>query len=251
MKSEVLRVGRTVMSAMLDVIMPPFDPSQSGENIWGDVKFLDEPCCACCGFPFDYAVGEGALCAPCLIKKPPYESARAAMVYDDASRPLILSFKHGGKTENLSRFAAQLSRVGREFLVDADYIVPVPLHSTRRIHRRYNQSVLLARSLSKMTNVSFDPDILYRQKATPSQGGKTAAGRRRNVLGAFNIREASKDRLCGKHIIVIDDVMTTGATVEACASILLRSGAKRVDVLCLARVIKENRLKQDKPYGQS
>ncbi len=239
------------MSTMLDIIMPPYDPTQGGDHNWTNVNFLDDPCCACCGFPFDYAVGEGALCASCLIKRPPYDSARAAMIYDDASRPLILSFKHGGKTENLSRFAAQLSRVGREVLPQADYIVAVPLHATRRIYRRYNQSVLLARAVAKITNVRFDPNILHRQRATPSQGGKSAAGRRRNVSGAFTIREASKARLNGKHIIVIDDVMTTGATVEACVSILLRSGAKRVDVLCLARVIKENRPKQDKPYGQS
>lgn len=239
------------MSTMLDIIMPPYDPTQGGDENWTNVNFLDDPCCACCGFPFDYAVGEGALCASCLIKRPPYDSARAAMIYDDASRPLILSFKHGGKTENLSRFAAQLSRVGREVLPQADYIVAVPLHATRRIYRRYNQSVLLARAVAKITRVRFDPNILHRQRATPSQGGKSAAGRRRNVSGAFRVRKTSKARLKGKHIIVIDDVMTTGATVEACVSILLRSGAKRVDVLCLARVIKENRPKQDKPYGQS
>jgi len=235
----VQSVTRGVTRAGLDIILPPQDPFSKSDQDWEDIQYLDEPCCDTCGFPFEYAVGKGALCAGCLARPPRYISARAAFIYNDASRDIILSFKHGGRTENLSRFAAQLRRAGRGFLSDADLIVPVPLHRTRRIKRRYNQSVLLGRALSRITNASFEPNSLRRIRATASQGGQSAAGRKRNVQGAFAVEERAKERLEGANVVLIDDVMTTGATLDACASVLLRSGANRVDALCLARVIRE------------
>lgn len=248
-KREVFRAVRNVANSVgrqaLDIVLPPQDPFKDDESDWAEVSFLDAPCCNICGFPFEYDMGAGALCGACLTKPPRYNSARAAMIYDDASRPLILSFKHGGKTQNLAKFAAQLRRVGREFLPEADFIVPVPLHKSRRISRRYNQSALLGRALTKITTAEFDPDILRRSRATPTQGGQSAAGRRRNVQGAFRVEDKAKTRLKGANIVLIDDVMTTGATVEACASLLLRTGAKRVDVLCLARVIRTDISKKD------
>jgi ComF family protein len=237
-KREAFRRIRNVARAGVDVILPPTDPFRETEKAWRDVKFLDEPCCVQCGFPFEYSIGDGVQCAACLTRPPRYSQARSALVYDDASRPLILAFKHGGKTEHLARFVAQLSRVGRTFLERADMIIPVPLHNRRLIRRRFNQSGLLARRLAKLTGIKFEPDILFRIKATPSQGGKSAAGRRRNVRGAFRVPDKDKQKVKGKHIVLIDDVLTTGSTVEACASVLLASGAKQVDVLCLARVIR-------------
>lgn len=255
-KSEVLSTVRNaakgVLRQGLDIVLPPRDPFRdSDESEWAKISFLDEPCCAQCGFPFEYDMGEGMQCAGCLARPPRYSSARSAMIYDEASRPFILSFKHGGKTDNLARFAAQLSRAGRGFLKDADYIIPVPLHNKRRIQRRYNQSALLARALAKITIAEFDPDLLRRTRHTMSQGGQSAKGRRRNVRGAFAVPIESKPRIAGAHIVIIDDVMTTGATVEACASILLRSGAKRVDVLCIARVVRTDINQKENIYGQS
>ena len=241
----VQSVTRGVTRAGLDIVLPPEDPFSKSDKDWEDIQYLDEPCCHKCGFPFEYAVGEGALCAGCLARPPRYTSARAALVYNDASRDIILSFKHGGRTENLSRFAAQLRRAGRGFLPDADIIVPVPLHRTRRIRRRYNQSTILGRALVRITNASFEPDSLRRIRATASQGGQSAAGRKRNVQGAFAVSEGKQDRVSGANIVLIDDVMTTGATLDACASVLLRSGANRVDALCLARVIREQRSQKD------
>jgi len=235
-----------------DIVLPPRDPFRdSDESDWAKVSFLDEPCCAQCGFPFEYDMGEGLQCAGCLARPPRYSSARSAMIYDDASRPFILSFKHGGKTDNLARFAAQLRRAGRGFLPEADYIIPVPLHNKRRVQRRYNQSALLARALAKMTSAEFDPDLLRRVRNTLSQGGQSAKGRRRNVQGAFAVPDDAKLRLKGAHIVIVDDVMTTGATVEACASILLRSGARRVDILCLARVVRTDVQNKENTHGQS
>lgn len=251
-KREVFRtvqtVTRGVARAGLDIVLPPQDPFTKSDKDWEDIQYLDEPCCAVCGFPFEYAVGEGALCAGCLAKPPRFTTARAAFVYNDASRDLVLSFKHGGRTENLSRFAAQLRRAGRRVLPNANLIVPVPLHRTRRIKRRYNQSTLLGRALARVTNASFEPDALRRIRATASQGGQSASGRKRNVQGAFAVKEPGKERLQGANIILIDDVMTTGATLDACASVLLRSGANRVDALCLARVIRDQRSQKDSQH---
>lgn len=230
---------------IIDIVLPPQslltghvrDAGGDG-SIWSAVNFLDEPCCDICGFPFEFDQGPDILCGRCVVKKPAFDRARAAFQYDDVSRSMVLAFKHGGRTQGLATFAAHMRRAGRRFLPEADFLVPVPLHYSRRIKRRYNQSVLLGRALSRISAPEFNPDCLSRRRATPTQGGKTAAGRRRNVQGAFDIREGHEDKIAGAHIVLIDDVMTTGATLESCARTLKRAGARRVDALVLARVVK-------------
>ena len=229
----------------IDIILPPqslltgsLEAGGIEGDIWGEVTFLDEPCCHICGFPFEYDEGALALCARCSIKRPAYDSARAGFKYDDVSRPLVLGFKHGGRTEGLKMFAGHMRRAGRHLLKNADYLVPVPLHRTRRIRRRYNQSALLARALSKISAPRFDPDILKRHRTTPTQGGRSASSRHRNVQGAFSVRETAEARIKGANIVLIDDVMTTGATLESCARTLKRAGAVKVSALTLARVVK-------------
>ena len=230
---------------IVDIVLPPQSlvTGQIGDagadaDIWSNLNFLDEPCCKVCGFPFEYDEGGETLCGRCSIRLPAYDMARAPFQYDDASRSMILGFKHGGRTEGLGAFAAHMRRAGRRFLGEADYLLPVPLHFSRRVKRRYNQSSLLARALGRISRPEFDPDILIRRRSTPPQAGKTAAGRHRNVQGAFMIRETAQCRVKGAHIVLIDDVMTTGATLEACAKVLRRAGASRVDALTLARVVK-------------
>ncbi len=230
---------------IVDIVLPPQslvtghirDAGADG-GIWSKVNFLDEPCCRLCGFPFEFDQGSDMLCGRCAVKKPAYDMARAAFQYDDVSRSMVLEFKHGGRTQGLAAFAAHMRRAGRAFLPEADALIPVPLHYSRRIKRRYNQSALLGRSLARISVPDFNPDSLVRERATQTQGGKSASGRRRNVQGAFAIREGHKNRLAGAHIVLIDDVMTTGATLESCARTLKRAGAKRVDALVLARVVK-------------
>lgn len=227
--------------AVIDTLLPPqellgLDADPIAKRMWADVTFLDAPWCEACGFPFEYAVQGGSLCARCSVKRPAFDRARAAMAYDDGSRALILSFKHGGRTEGLASFAAQMRRAGRDILTDADLLIPVPLHSTRLIKRRYNQATLLARALAKITPAEFAPDVLFRTRRTDSQGGFNARARAENVRGAFSVNQI--DRIKGRNLVLIDDVLTTGATLEACARALKQAGAARVDGICLARVAK-------------
>ena len=233
------------VDALLDLAMPPQSlltgsPAVGGVegDLWGAIRFLDNPCCRICGFPFDFAQGDGALCGRCAARPPAFDHARAAFGYDDNSRKMVLDFKHGGRTHGLKTFGIHMSRAGRDFLPDADFIIPVPLHASRLVKRRYNQSALLARALRPYTPAQFDPDILMRSRATATQGGKTAVGRRTNVRGAFKVRPRASDRLQGKRVVVIDDVMTTGATLGACSKALKRAGAVKVDALVLARVVR-------------
>lgn len=228
---------------LLDTVFPPQSlltgrPVTAGDmegELWAQVSFLDNPCCAACGFPFEFDVGKTALCGRCAARRPAYDRVRAAMRYDDDSRKLVLDFKHGGRTAGLKVFAGHMRRAGREFLPAADYLIPVPLHPARLRARRYNQSALLCAAIDKRR---FDPDILLRRKNTASQGGQTVSGRRRNVSGAFAVRPGAKDRLRGKNVVLIDDVFTTGATLEACARALRKGGAKSIDAITLARVVK-------------
>jgi len=161
-------------SSVVDIILPPqslltgdIRDAGSDGDIWAHVKFLDEPCCNLCGFPFEFDQGCDVLCGRCIAKPPAYENARAAFQYDDNSRSMLLSFKHGGRTEGLNAFAAHMRRAGRRFLSQADYLVPVPLHFSRRVKRRYNQSVLLARALSRISPPNLAPDLLKRHRPTP------------------------------------------------------------------------------------
>ncbi|MEE9347029.1 MAG: ComF family protein [Robiginitomaculum sp.] len=236
--------------AALNLVFPPQSlltgAPTTGRNmeseLWAAVRFLDDPCCAACGFPFEYDHGTAVLCGACSARKPSYRHARAAMAYDDDSRKLVLDFKHGGHTAGLSIFATHMARAGRAFLGDADFLVPVPLHRSRLLRRRYNQATILGRALAAQTGRAFDAGILRRAKKTSTQGGKSARERRRNVSGAFAVRERAKPRLKGAHIVLIDDVFTSGATLESCARALKKNGAGTVDALTLARVVKPARV---------
>lgn len=245
---------------MLDIILPPqklleggLSDGQGGIDgeLWGQIRFLDNPCCDACGYPFEFDAGIDPLCGNCTIRHPAYDKARAAFVYDHVSRKLVLSFKHGGRTEGLDMFVTHMRRAGRQFWDDADMLIPVPLHPTRLIKRRYNQAALLARALSKQTGVPFNPDLLFRTRATPSQGEQTGKGRFRNVRGAFEVPRQVKHKIQNAHVVLIDDVMTTGATLESCARTLKRAGAAYINVVTLARTVRERTGPNGDDYAQS
>ncbi len=160
------------------------------------------------------------------------------MRYDEASRELILAFKHADRTEAAPVFARWLEQAGAESIAEADFVAPIPLHWSRLFRRRYNQAALLAGALARRGGRVFAPDLLRRIRATERQGHKSRSARWRNVAGAIAVAPAWIAAIQGRRILVVDDVVTTGATVGAATKALLAAGAAAVDILALARVVK-------------
>jgi len=210
---------------------------------WEAVHFLAEPLCERCGQPFELDPAATASCAACLAHPPDYGRARAVFRYDEASRPLVLRFKHADRTSAAPHFARWMARAGADLLADSDIIVPVPLHRWRLWRRRYNQAALLALALARLAGQRCAPDALVRARATPSQGTLGRNQRRRNVHGAFRLRRAAAVE--GRRVLLIDDVLTSGATVGECVRVLRQGGATEVDVLTLARVVLAPALESD------
>lgn len=238
------RAGRSA----LNFVYPPLcvgcralvgEPGSLCATCWQGVEFLDGPACECCGLPFELDPGPGTRCAACLAEPPVFDRARAVMRYDEASKGPILALKHADRLDLIPGFARWLDRAGRAMLDETDVIVPVPLHPLRLWARRYNQSAEMARALGRMTAKPVAPLALVRVRATPSQGEMPSAkARRRNMRGAFRVPAGRRAAVEGKAVLLVDDVLTTGATVEACARALKRAGAVKVHVLALARVVK-------------
>jgi len=245
--------------AALDFVFPPTcpvsdvpvdAPGHLAPEAWATLTFVTEPLCERCGAPFAFDPGDGVDCAACLTRPPVVARARSVLVYDDVSRGLVLQLKHAARTDGLVTFANWMAlAVGSTGDVPGTAkrgstigpqvrIVPIPLHPARLRARRFNQSALLARALADRAGGVFDPDILKRTRATPTQAGKSAKGRARNVAGAFKVREKRRPELRGAHVLLVDDVFTTGATLDAAARALLAGGAKRVEAVTLARVVR-------------
>jgi len=239
---------RKARRSVLDLFYPPLcivcrepvsDPGSLCPDCWRTLHFLDGPACAACGLPFEIDPGGETLCAACLTHPPAFDKARAILRYDDASRKPVLALKHADRLDLVPAFGRWLERTGREFIAQSDLIVPVPLHRFRLWSRRYNQSAELARVLSRLAGVPADPMALARVRPTPSQGQMpSASARRRNVRGAFAVPENRRSTVAGKRILLVDDVLTTGATANACAKALKRAGAQKVFVVALARVVR-------------
>jgi ComF family protein len=232
---------------LLDAVLPPrclkcgeivADPGSLCGQCWPTLRLLSTPCCACCGLPFEFEMGEGSLCAACTADRPLYDRARAALTYDDASRDLILRFKHADRIDGAATFAGWMARAGVELVASADLIAPVPLHRWRLVRRRYNQAAILANAIGGLRGKPVVPDLLVRRRATPSQGHLGRSQRHRNVAGAFALHPGRGQVARGARILLVDDVLTTGATADACARTLRNAGAKAVDLLVLARVVR-------------
>jgi ComF family protein len=239
--------ARGWLRGALDVALPPLaldDGTHAAavqsqglsSEAWRKITFLEAPVCDGCGAPLEYDQGDGARCPACLSRRRAFERARAAVLYDEHSRGLILKLKHADRTDLAALFAAWIARAGHDILSEADALVPVPLHRWRLMSRRFNQAAEIARPLARLTGLAYLPGAVVRKRSTPSQGGKSASGRRRNVAGAFACPKRMWPCVAGKRLVLIDDVLTTGATAEACARVLKAAGAIRVDVAAVARV---------------
>ena len=237
------RVSRTV----LDAVLPPrclkcgaiLSAAQGlCPDCWRKLTWLGAPCCACCGQPFPFESGEGSLCGACLQRRPAYDRARAVFRYDDESRDLVIGLKHADRTESVPALAGWMSRAGAALLESAELIVPVPLHWTRLATRRFNQAGLLAQAIGRNAGLPVLPEALGRRRATRSQGHLGRLARFRNVKGAIAVSERYATAVTHRRILLIDDVITTGATVESAAKALISAGARTVDVLALAKVTR-------------
>jgi len=210
---------------------------------WQQVSFITPPLCDRLGLPLPFGSGDGPLIsAAAAAEPPPYDRARAAAVFDHVVRELIHGFKYTDRHEARRLLARWMTGAGAELLADADLIVPVPMTRWRLIRRQFNQAALLAREISGASGVAFDPFVLRKTRSTPTQVGSSARQRAENVAGAFAVPAAARRRVADRAIVLVDDVITTGATVSACARALRAAGARRIDVLAAAMVADPRRV---------
>ncbi len=245
--SAIARLFAGAAGAFFNVVLPPTcvacrkpvsDAGGLCSGCWTRMGFIERPYCERLGTPFPHDMG-GALLSPAAMADPPaWQRARAAARYSDVARDLVHLLKYGDRLDLVKPFGRWMARAGVEILSDADLIVPVPLHWTRLWQRRFNQSAALAGAVSRIVNVPVADHVLTRTRATPPQIGLGRNERAKNVQGAFEVRKETRADVKAKNIVLVDDVLTSGATANSCARVLLRAGAKRVDVLVLTRVVE-------------
>ena len=249
----VLRVARGAWMhsarLALDIALPtlcvacrePVDGDGVCATCWAKLSFIAPPFCPRLGIPFVYDPGPGMLSMEAIADPPAYARARAAVRYDDVARTLVHALKYQDRTDLAPAMGRWMARAGRELLEEADLLVPVPLHWKRGWSRRYNQSGALARVIERQTGVKLSSEALRRVRPTQQQIGLSRKERASNVQGAFKVAADRQSLIHGRRVVLIDDVLTSGATVDACARALLRARAAQVDVLVFARVVDTHR----------
>jgi ComF family protein len=235
---------RALFGATLDLALPPLcaacrEPVKGNglcPACWSKLSFITRPYCERLGIPFVYDPGPGILSMEAIADPPAYHRARAAVRFDEISRSLVHGLKYSDRLDLAPMMGRWIGQAGRELLAEADALVPVPLHWRRLWARRFNQSAMLAATISAESGVPVAATALERVKATAQQVGLTRAERAANIQGAFRVPDEGKAEVAGRRLILVDDVLTSGATVDGCARALLRAGAANVDVLIFARV---------------
>jgi ComF family protein len=243
--ARLARGCRAAAGALVDFALPPLcaschEPVRAVglcAACWSRLSFIAPPYCERLGIPFAYDPGPGVLSMQAIADPPAYQRARAAVRYDDVARGAVHALKYGDRLDIAPMLGRWMERAGRELLAEADALVPVPLHWRRLWARRFNQSAALAAAISAVSGVPVSHTALKRVKATAQQVGLSRSERADNVQGAFRVPPEHKGEVAGRRLILVDDVLTSGATTDACARALLRGGAANVDVLVFARVV--------------
>lgn len=238
---------REGLSPIVDLVYPPRCPlcgdalaAQGGlcAECWGELETPGEPACISCQRPIgNEALAKSNHCFACSSEPPRHAGIVAASLYNDAARKLILAFKHGGKIALASLLGRLVAARLPEPKAEAPLLVPVPLHRWRLWRRGYNQAALLARELERLGMGELIVDALIRRKHTPSLGGLGSDERKRALDGAIAVRNSSRRRIAGRAVLLVDDVLTSGATSNACVDALLDAGAASVQIACFARVV--------------
>lgn len=238
----------SLWNATINLILPPRcagsgqivdAPGMLSPAFWSGLSFIEKPFCATCGMPFGFEAPIETVCAACFDLEPAFDLARSAVVYNDASRKLVIDFKYGDRMHAVQTFTPWLMRAGKDLLDGCDAIVPVPLHGRRLWSRRYNQSAELAKMLAKRAQKRCLPSGLIRLRHTVQQKGLSKKERKSNVKNAFAVNGRYMHELRGKAVLLVDDVFTSGATLNECARTLKKHGAAQVCVLTIARVTRE------------
>jgi ComF family protein len=240
---------------LVDVITPPkclccrvsvLSGASLCRTCWQKMTYLEDPVCDVLGLPFAYDQGAGILSAAALADPPPWDRARAAVIFDEASKVLVHALKYRDVSEAGLFMARMMARAGRDLVAEADFVMPVPLHRSRLWKRRFNQAAFLAGPIASGAGKLFATDILVRRVATVQQVGLDAAARAKNVRKAFDVPFEKLPLVAGKCVLLVDDVRTTGATLAACAITLKKAGAARVHVLTFALVKEPLRMHIDR-----
>jgi len=244
-RSRLAGAVRAIFGRTLDIALPRLCPACRAPvrdnglcaECWSKLSLIARPYCERLGIPFAYDPGPGVLSMEAIADPPAYHRARAAVRYDEIARKLVQALKYGDRLDLAPIMGRWMARAGQELLADADALVPVPLHWRRLWARRFNQSALLAKAIAGESGVGIAQGALKRVRATAQQVGLSQSERASNVQGAFRVPPEGKAAVAGRRLVLIDDVLTSGATSDACARALLRAGARNVDVVVFARVV--------------
>ena len=204
---------------------------------WSELHFLQKPACNICFQPFEFKIDDKAVCGKCLQKRPKYFKAISVWVYNEQSRIIISRFKYYDQTNLAKYFSEIMFKQAQEILPEIDFIVPIPLHKFRINKRKYNQAAILAKNIAKLSDKELILDLLVRTKNNQPQASLKQRMRYKNVKGIFKTKEKYLTKIKGKNVLLIDDVITTGATVESCAKELKSVKVNRIYVLTLAKTI--------------